>query len=93
MSDPVRTFIDVPAIEERAAAVISDSVLMFMRLHEEQDHGGLPCWDERCNVIAFLCHRTGIKSDQVAFIAERLKEYELQHEENCPARTPSHAGH
>ena len=89
MSDTAKRFFDVPPDEERVARMIADSVYAFMKLHETVDHGGLPCWDERCNLIAFLCHRTGIKAEHVAFISERLKEYELRHDEEVA----THGGH
>lgn len=91
--DVLKQFVDIPEAQEELAGIISDGVFAFMKLHEEDDHGGLPCWDERMNFISFICHRVGIKSDQASFIVDRLREYELRHDENCPAGTHTHDGH
>jgi hypothetical protein len=72
--------------EQHLAIMISSEVEAFMMLHEQADHNGAICMDERINTLAWIAHRCGIKSDQVGQIVTRLAEWEEHHKEN-------HAGH
>lgn len=96
MSTPMDQFHATHEAEAALANIVSSEVIAFMIMHEQADHKGVVCWDERINTLAWLAHRAGIKSEQAGRIVERLRQWELQHEENCPSHDssqPSNNGH
>jgi hypothetical protein len=63
-------------------------ILSVTNQHEETSHGGLPCWAERENLIAWLCHSLGIQPHNLGVISERIMEYAHYHMET-DAHDPS----
>lgn len=56
-------------------------VLESCRMHELLSHDGETCMPERINLIAWLCHSIGVRSSDFGELAERLTEYQHQHNE------------
>ena len=69
-------------LQETLASIVSAEVEAFMMLHEQEQHQGKLCMDERINTLAWIAHRAGIKSTQVGEIVERLKEWEEYHKQH-----------
>ncbi len=63
------------------------NLLSAMRVHEQADHDGLVCINERVNSIARLCHALGMKQENIKQIGEILADYDKRCEENRATRT------
>lgn len=58
------------------------ALLNAMRVHEEADHKGEPCINERVNSIAWFCHSLLLRKENVAQIGEILADYDERHHEH-----------
>lgn len=70
-----------------AAVEVLDEVL---RKHDEEEHDGEACWDERVNVVAFIAHQLGLRFEtnkELAVFAQafnaRLRDYQAIHAEHA----------
>ena len=56
---------------------IRDIVYDYSREHESTCPGdGQPCWTDRCNLIAYLCHTLGVRSEHMPTMLKYLAEYD-----------------
>lgn len=60
----------------RAMASVRDQVLSLVFDHEQEKHGGEPCWLERCNVLGYLAHCLGVKVGQMRLFGQLLFDYD-----------------
>lgn len=73
-----------------ATRAVVDALDEALRKHDEAEHDGEPCWDERVNVLAFIAHSVGLGFDtnrELALFAQafnaRLLDYRAIHTEHC----------
>ena len=71
MSEEQRLGIAMEAVRDQLNAVIID--------HEDREHGGEPCYDERFNAVAFLAHCLGATRQDLIVMEQLLVRYDL----NC----------
>lgn len=73
---------EVAARREYSEALSEIRARVFEALDQHEkgpEHSGQPCWSERCNLIAFLCHSLGLNLDHFSIIAEVLEGYGHDH--------------
>lgn len=63
---------------------IRATVLRSIAAHENTEHQGEACWDERYNLLAFLAHALGITVSQLSKIEPFLQAYEDHHTKTKP---------
>lgn len=69
------------ALDDAQLYKLRSIILSVANHHEETSHGGLPCWAERENLIAWLCHSLGIQPHNLGAVSERIMEYAHYHME------------
>src|ERR1051326_324819 len=75
---------------QSAMHAVRDDLLRVLGEHEAADHAGEPCWPNRANAIAWLCHALGIHTGTPVFryVAERLDHFDAR----CPGCWSAEAG-
>lgn len=58
------------------------ALLNAMRVHEQADHSGEPCSNERVNSIAWLCHAVLLKPENIEQLKKLLEEYDNHHHDH-----------
>jgi len=81
---------DQPSEFEKAVVKLRTDIFAAMELHDEECGSPKDCM-ERINVIAFLAHSVGIKSEHILPIDARLNE--LRHAHNEHLRICKDPGH
>jgi len=76
---------DEPSPEaQQEAQALAWAVEVFMRDHEQECHEGAICMTERAGLLAFLAHKTGVRSvTAVGMLVKFIQEYEEHHEEHA----------
>jgi hypothetical protein len=65
-----------------ARRLAQDAEIM-LKIHEDDAHGGERCQLERCNLVAFLAHRLGVRDERsLLLVREALAEHEEAHLEH-----------
>jgi hypothetical protein len=67
-----------PDAQKIRMSAIRDQILAADKEHEEESHGGKPCWSNRASTVAYIAHCLGIKpgSDVWERAGELLYVYE-----------------
>ncbi len=68
-----RTSLDEAVIETRI------KVCRELKKHEQEEHGGEPCWSERTNIVAYFCHVFQLSTENLTDILHDLDEYRKDH--------------
>jgi hypothetical protein len=73
---------EVVAVKEYKELLAEIRARVFEALDQHEkgpEHQGQPCWSERCNFIAFMCHSLGLNLEHFSVIAEVLESYGHDH--------------
>ena len=62
---------------------IADEAIAVLRLHDQAEHDGEVCSDERTNMLAYIAHRIGMvpSEEAVRDVLERARDYQAIHDE------------
>ena len=67
--------------EQKQAQALAGRAETLCQLHEDMEHGGEVCMQQRAGTVAFLAHRLGVRGTQaVILFLDALVLYEEEHE-------------
>lgn len=58
------------------------NLLQAVKIHEQSDHAGQPCFNERVNAIAWLSHALLLTPENIVQIGELLADYDKTHKKH-----------
>lgn len=65
-----------------AARLAANDLIAISDRHEQEDHGGEPCVDNRVGILAFVAHSLGLRPAHMIDVMDALEQYAHGHDEH-----------